>query len=147
VVPRLFLGGFRFAQPFLFDAIIGYVQKPPGERQRSHGYGIIGATGLIYVGLALFTTYYQHKTYQSVTKLRGALVSFLYSKTLSMPSINLETRSPVTHMSVDVDGITAAVPTIHELWAALVETAVSVWLLQRQVGVICVVPLLFSCSK
>jgi len=50
-------------------------------------------------------------------------------------------------MGVDVDGITAAVPNLHELWASPVEVGVSVWLFQRQIGVICVVPLAIVISK
>lgn len=147
VLPRLALMTFRYAQPFLFEAIISFVQKPASERIPNDGYGLIAATGLLYLILAVSLTYYQHKSYQLVTKLRGALVSILYAKTLASPPQSLSERAPVTLMSVDVDGITAAAPNAHEIWASPVEIGVAVWLLQRQIGVICIVPLSIVLSK
>ena len=141
VLPRLALMAFRYSQPFLFEAIISFAQKPAFERSQNDGYGLIAATGLLYLSLAISLTYYQHKTFQLVTRLRGALVSLLYLKTLTSPPQSLTERAPVTLMSVDVDGITSAAPNAHEIWASPVEIGVAVWLLQRQIGVMCVVPL------
>jgi ATP-binding cassette subfamily C (CFTR/MRP) protein 1 len=141
VLPRLALMTFRYSQPFLFEAIVSFVQKPASERSQNNGYGLIAATGLLYLSLVISLTYYQHKTYQLVTRLRGSLVSLLYLKTLTSPPKGLSERASVTLMSVDVDGITSAAPNAHEVWASPVEIGVAVWLLQRQIGVICVVPL------
>jgi ATP-binding cassette subfamily C (CFTR/MRP) protein 1 len=141
ILPRLALMAFRYSQPFLFEAIISFAQKPASERSHNDGYGLIAATGLLYLSLAISLTHYQHKTYQLVTRLRGALVSLLYLKTLTSPPQSLTERAPVTLMSVDVDGITSAAPNAHEIWASPVEIGVAVWLLQRQIGVMCVVPL------
>jgi hypothetical protein len=132
---------FRYSQPFLFESIISFVQKPASERPRNNGYGLIAATGLLYLSLAISLTYYQHKTYQLVIRLRGALVSLLYTKTLTSPPQSLSKKAPVTLMSVDVDGITSAAPNAHEIWASPAEIGVAIWLLQRQIGVMCVVPL------
>jgi ATP-binding cassette subfamily C (CFTR/MRP) protein 1 len=132
---------FRYSQPFLFESIISFVQIPVSERTRNDGYGLIAATGLLYLSLTISLTYYQHKTYQLVTRLRGALVSLLYVKTLTSSPQSLNKKAPVTLMSVDVDGITSAAPNFHEMWASPVEIGVAIWLLQRQLGVMCVVPL------
>jgi len=141
VLPRLALMTFRYSQPFLFEAIVSFVQKPASERSQNDGYGLIAATGLLYLSLAISLTYYQHKTYQLVTKLRGSLVSLLYMKTLTSPPQSLSERAPVTLMSVDVDGITSAAPNFHEVWASPVEIGVAIWLLRRQIGVMYVLPL------
>lgn len=53
VFPRLCLIGFKFAQPFLINRIILFVESGGREDSKNIGYGLIGATGLIYVGLAV----------------------------------------------------------------------------------------------
>lgn len=53
IVPRLAKTGFTFSQPFLINTVITYVGKPEGANDLNAGYGLIGATGLIYIGLAV----------------------------------------------------------------------------------------------
>ena len=52
VIPRLLLSGFTFAQPFVASALIEYLE---GHELTSaaHGYGLIGAVFLVYVGIAV----------------------------------------------------------------------------------------------
>jgi ATP-binding cassette subfamily C (CFTR/MRP) protein 1 len=140
VLPRTVLLALSYTQPFLFQAIIGHLDKPTESRDPNNGYGLIAATGLLYLSLTISKTYYQHKTYQLVTKVRGALVSMLYARTLESAPGTLSDRAPVTLMSVDVDGVTAVVPIYNEIWASTVEIGVAVYLLQRQVGVVWIVP-------
>lgn len=52
MISRLCLTGFTFAQPFLASALIEYLE----EREltsTNHGYGLIGASVLVYVGIAV----------------------------------------------------------------------------------------------
>lgn len=53
VVPRLCFTGFLFAQPFLINRIIIFVGTPTDERSNSVAGGLIGATILVYVGIAV----------------------------------------------------------------------------------------------
>lgn len=58
IVPRLCLIGFKFAQPFLLNRAVSYVaekQANPGSMHKAIGYGLIGSTALIYLGLAVRT--------------------------------------------------------------------------------------------
>ncbi|KAJ4360390.1 uncharacterized protein N0V89_000952 [Didymosphaeria variabile] len=73
VVPRTIMLTLSYTLPFLFQAIIGHLDMPFDNRNPSNGYLLITATGLLYLSLAISKTYYQHKTYQLVTKIRGAL--------------------------------------------------------------------------
>jgi len=50
---RLAFIGFSYSQPFLITAAINYVQTPATGRNRNHGYGLIGAAGLVYLGIAV----------------------------------------------------------------------------------------------
>lgn len=115
VVPRTMMLTLGYTQPYLFQAIIAHLDKPSENRDLNTGYGSIAATGLIYLSLAISKTYYQHKTYQLVTKVRGALVSMLYARTLESAPGALGDRAPVTLMSVDVDGVTDVVPVYNEI--------------------------------
>ncbi|OOO14952.1 ABC transporter related protein [Aspergillus oryzae] len=50
VWPRLCLIGFSFAQPFLIMAAVQHVERPMTTETRNRGYGLIGATFLVYLG-------------------------------------------------------------------------------------------------
>ena len=51
IFPRLCLIGFNYAQPFLISRAINFVGQDDGSKD--DGYGLIGATGLIYLGIAV----------------------------------------------------------------------------------------------
>lgn len=55
IPPRLALIGFSYSQPFLINRIITFVDQPPSVTSINNGYGLMGATGVIYVGLAVIT--------------------------------------------------------------------------------------------
>lgn len=52
VLSRLFLAAFTLAQPFLTTALINYF-TPDSTASDNDGYGLIGATFLVYTGLAV----------------------------------------------------------------------------------------------
>ncbi|KAJ0166584.1 hypothetical protein CTA2_6689 [Colletotrichum tanaceti] len=52
-LPRLLLIGFKFCQPFLIHRIIAYVDGDRGPDLGLVKYGLIAATGLVYVGTAV----------------------------------------------------------------------------------------------
>lgn len=50
---RLVLTGFTFAQPFLFTRAIDYLGQQNHDATVNIGYGLIGATFIIYTGIAV----------------------------------------------------------------------------------------------
>lgn len=62
ILPRLCLTGFTFVQPFLLTRVASFVSQPNGPLSQSYGYGLIVATMIIYLGLAITTAGSQHKT-------------------------------------------------------------------------------------
>ncbi len=48
--PRLCLTGLRFCQPLLLKRIVDFVGQPDSDVKTSIGYGLIGATALVYLG-------------------------------------------------------------------------------------------------
>lgn len=50
-------------------------------------------------------------------------------------------------LQTDVDGIIEHLENFNDVWARTIEVAIGTWLLERQVGPICVVPLLLTLGK
>jgi hypothetical protein len=53
VLPRIALIGFKYCQPLLLASVVNYVQLPDTDRDRNVGYGLIGATAIVYIGIAV----------------------------------------------------------------------------------------------
>jgi ATP-binding cassette subfamily C (CFTR/MRP) protein 1 len=53
IFPRLCLIGFNYAQPYLISAAIENISQQSNAKNKNVGYGLIGATALIYLGIAV----------------------------------------------------------------------------------------------
>ena len=53
----------------------------------------------------------------------------------------------LTLMSTDVDRIALTLEKNHEIWASTIETAVAVYLLEREFGWTCVAPVVLALCK
>ncbi|KAL4786969.1 P-loop containing nucleoside triphosphate hydrolase protein [Aspergillus varians] len=140
VIPRLLMTGFTFCQPFLINKIVSWV----GERDASldSGKALIGGYALVYVGQAVSTALYGYQNFRFVIRLRGGLISLVHRQTVHARAVDLGETTAITLMGTDVERIVNGFRSIHELWASLVDIAIAVYLLERQVGVACVVPAL-----
>ena len=78
---------------------------------------------------------------------RGGLISMLYNKTADLSITSVDPANSLTLMSADIERITTGWQTMHEIWANLIEVALAIWLLQRQLGVACVIPIAVSLGK
>jgi hypothetical protein len=83
---------------------------------------------------------HQHLTYRAITMMRGTLVSALYAKATDISITAADPTAALTLMSADIERIDVGWRTAHEVWANLVEIAVAVYLLQRQLGIACLIP-------
>jgi ATP-binding cassette, subfamily C (CFTR/MRP), member 1 len=150
VPPRLALIGFRFAQPFLIKRIIEMVGS---QHDNSFGVngdiarGLVAATALVYIGIAVSNCLYTHLTIRLLTCLRGALVSLIFVKILRLRSY--ADGAPVTLMSTDIDGIVSGMEHNHDIWACVFELAIGIFLLYREIGPACFLvfaPILGTCT-
>ncbi|UKZ57189.1 hypothetical protein TrVGV298_011041 [Trichoderma virens] len=112
MLPRLCLTAFTFCQPFLINAIVTWVGSK--DVSMAFGKGLIGATALTYVGIN--------------------------SLTARARSVDLGEITAITLMGTDVERITVAFRYIHEIWACCIDIVIAIYLLERQVGVACVMP-------
>ena len=79
--------------------------------------------------------------------VRACLVSVTYTKVTELPMSHREKSAAVTLMSTDVERITTGLARIHEIWASIVELIVASVLLQRELGIVCLVPFgVIACS-
>lgn len=78
---------------------------------------------------------------------RGALVSLIYSKTLELDVNSTEGFAPLTLMSTDVQRICDGLEYIHRTWANMTSVAIATWLIQRQIGIGVIGPILIALGK
>ncbi|GKU05754.1 unnamed protein product, partial [Fusarium langsethiae] len=132
ILPRLLRSGFNFAQPFLIQSVITFVGRKEMSVQISSG--LIGATVLIYLGLAISGAWHKHLSFQMVTMYRGGLVSLIFKKTLKLKILSIKDYAQVTLMTTDVETIVAAGASVHDMWANMLELPIGIYLLHRQIG-------------
>ncbi|KAJ4116110.1 hypothetical protein NW768_011082 [Fusarium equiseti] len=140
VFPRLCFIGFTFCQPFLISATLAWVERDSDSDDTNQGYGLIGAWFLVFVGLAVTTGQYQHMTVRATTMVRGQLISMLYDKATDMSITAANPTAALTLMSADIERIDTGWRTAHDVWANLIEIVIAVYLLGRQLGLACLIP-------
>jgi ATP-binding cassette subfamily C (CFTR/MRP) protein 1 len=144
VLPRLALTFFRFMQPLLISSITELVNEPDSESASNRGWGLTAAFGLVYIGLAVTGGAYQHKANRLATMVRGSLVNAIYAQTLDLSITSHDESAAVTLMSSDVQRICDAILPIHSIWSGPLEIALAIWLLQKEIGLALLGPLLIT---
>lgn len=96
MVPRLFLSAFRLSQPLLISCITSIMAKSVSQNSTNAGRGLVGATALVYCGLAFSNVIYNRQLQRFQTQLRSVLVTALYRKMLFLPSETLVDNTAVT---------------------------------------------------
>ncbi|KAJ5138787.1 uncharacterized protein N7515_003635 [Penicillium bovifimosum] len=140
VIPRLCLSGFTFCQPFLVNAAVSWVGDT--NAPMAPGKALIGAFAIVYCGRAASNALYGYFTFRFTIRLRGGLISLIHGQTVQTRAVDLGGNTAVTLMGTDVERIAGGFRLIHEMWASLIEIGVAIYLLERQVGVACIVPAL-----
>ncbi|KAJ3549386.1 hypothetical protein NM208_g529 [Fusarium decemcellulare] len=140
IFPRLCFIGFTFCQPFLISTTLAWAENDGDSDDMNQGYGLIGAWFIVYVGLAVTTGQYQHLTYRAITMARGQLITMLYDKATDINITAADPTAALTLMSADIERIDTGWRTAHDVWANLLEIVVAVYLLGRQLGLACLIP-------
>ncbi|KAE8358078.1 putative multidrug resistance protein [Aspergillus caelatus] len=144
VWPRLCLIGFSFAQPFLIMAAVQHVERPMTAKTQNRGYGLIGATFLVYLGIAFSNVHYRQRFSRVTTLFRGAMIALIHDRTLTHQDGLYTESAALTLMSTDVDGIIEHLENMNDVWARTIEVAIGITLLGLQLGATCIVPLLLT---
>ncbi|XP_053612286.1 ATP-binding cassette sub-family C member 10 [Plodia interpunctella] len=126
-----------FAGPLLLNYLITFVDD---ESIDPH-LGYLYASGLLAATLvsALFNIHFNWLMSLVGLKMRGAIVSTLLRKTLSVTSTELSKSFTVgeitNYMSTDCDRIVNSCPSFHALWSIPLQLVITLFLLYQQVGV------------
>ncbi|KUI69854.1 Multidrug resistance-associated protein 1 [Cytospora mali] len=142
VGPRIAFIGFTFCQPFLINSTLSYLEEPSTTRNLNIGYGLIGATIIIFTGMALSNALYWYFHERSMWMARGALASAIYRKTTEAKIGISDDSAAITLMSTDVEKIRQGMLMMHEFWANTIEAAIASFLLYRYLGIAFVAPIL-----
>ncbi|PVH78403.1 putative ATP-binding cassette transporter [Cadophora sp. DSE1049] len=132
IFPRLCLIGFRYAQPLLLARTVNFVDS---QDRDTIGWGLTGAFGVVFVGMAIASGSYYHMTYRFVTAVRGGLVGVVYAKTVDLSITALDESAAITLMSNDAEAICMGFENLHELWAVPAELGIAIFLLQKELGI------------
>ncbi|KAF2449993.1 putative multidrug resistance protein [Karstenula rhodostoma CBS 690.94] len=138
ILPRLAQVGFTLCQPLLLRRLLKYLTED--EHNQKIGYGLIGAYGVVYIGMAITNALYWHHQLRFLVMLRGSLVTTVFKKATDLSLGQFDPAESVTLMSTDVERVSRGLLDMHELWANMVQVAIATWLIKVELGVAAVAP-------
>lgn len=139
--PRALAIGFTFSQVFLIQRTLTLLAEPVTEESQSVGYTLIGATALIYLGLAVCRLHYNQAMHRFVVMFRGGAECCIYDHLLCLADADGNKSASLTLMSADIDRIAAALPALNEVWSQTIEVIIGLTLLSLQLRWVSVVPI------
>ncbi|OAA63985.1 ABC transporter, transmembrane domain, type 1 [Cordyceps fumosorosea ARSEF 2679] len=132
ILPRLLYSGLTFAQPFLLQRILDYVQRR--QAQEYARVGLIAASGLVFGARGLARAAYMHANYRCVTAVRAVLIAAMADKQLRLTRAEAKKSAISTLMTADVEGIEQSLPDVHDLWSYLLDISFGLFLLYKFIG-------------
>ncbi|KAG9240417.1 ABC transporter-like protein [Calycina marina] len=143
-LPRLALVGFSVAQPFLVNATLSYIDKS-SIRPVQVGYGLIGASIITYVGIAMSTVWYQHLIFRLMTMIRGSLITMIFRNRLTLPSVGGgDASGPVSLINSDVERVIQKLQWVLNIFPNVIQVALGMWILSMYMDAVCVAPLIIA---
>lgn len=141
---KLCVIGFNLAQPLLLSRAIALASTPETERYNDIGYGLTGAYALVYVGIAISTGQYAWRAHRLAVAMRGCTIPLVYRKTLHLETSDTSQAAALTLATTDIETMTFGIVLVHDLWGSFVEVVLAIYLLQRNIGAACAVPVGFG---
>ncbi|KAF1972252.1 putative multidrug resistance protein [Bimuria novae-zelandiae CBS 107.79] len=139
VMPRVALISFTLCQPLLLKRLLQFLTSE--DQHVRIGYGLIGAYGVVYLGIGASSALYWHRHYRFLVMLRGTLITAIFRKATELNIAALDSSTSVTLMSTDVERIVRGLLDIHEFWANIIQVGICAWLIQIELGLACLVPI------
>lgn len=90
---------------------------------------------------------YEDRRNRVTVSMRAALVGLIHSRSITIQDGVYDDALAVTLMSTDVENFTMIADKIHSFWSAFLEVIIGTYLLARQVGWMCLVPLIMAIGK
>ncbi|KAL6231355.1 hypothetical protein BDW75DRAFT_247944 [Aspergillus navahoensis] len=134
-LPRLCLIGVNYAQPFLVNRVVTFLGQPDTPTSKGVASGLIAAYAIVYMGIAVVTATFHHRSYRMVMIVRGGLILLIYDHTLTLSASSPSKNDSYTLITADIERIVSGLRSLHETWASLIEIALSLWLLETKIRV------------
>ena len=99
-IPRLALIAFTICQPLAVNKFLQFLDDL--SQPVDYGYGLLGAYGIIYLGIAMSQALYWQLNGRTVSMMRGVLVSAVFREATSISITATDNAAAVTLMSSDV---------------------------------------------
>ncbi|KAK3680588.1 putative multidrug resistance-associated protein [Podospora appendiculata] len=131
--------GLTICQPFLIEDITKYLIDP--QSQMNTGYGLLGGFVCVSLGSALVIPWCFHYHFRLMIMARGALVSMIYAKLLRTRVNGVDQSTAFTLMTTDVEKIVDVAWRLLEPWYCILQIGICTYLLYRQLGAVCCVPI------
>lgn len=127
-----------FAGPILLNLLVSFIEDESPEDNPYQGYAYVGAMFLtVFLG-ALANSHFNMSMAEVNLKIRAALITTIYRKTINLRKFSLEkfsTGEIINFMSTDTDRIVNFCPSFHAFWSLPVQVAVTLYLLYMQIGI------------
>ncbi|XP_041456122.1 ATP-binding cassette sub-family C member 10-like [Lytechinus variegatus] len=126
----------KFASPLLLHALLSFLENSdePVKNGYLYAFGLCVATAL----QTIVNSQFHYRIVELMMKLRVAVKTSLYRKTLAVGARSLSTftTGQINNlMNVDANRISRISHSINDAWSVLLETVVTLFLLYQQVGV------------
>ncbi|KAM0230001.1 hypothetical protein ACHAPO_009553 [Fusarium lateritium] len=132
--------GLNICQPFLIQELVTFLKSP--DRSINVGYGLLGGFFCVSMTNALVIPWGFHYVGRLMAMARGALVPLIYSKLLQLKGNNAHQMTAFTLVTADVETIVNDSWRLLEPWAHLLQMVIGTYLLYRQLGAVCCVPII-----
>ena len=128
-----------FIGPLLLNSLVSFLTSQSGNDPEPAWHGYLYSAGLIggVVVSSVLGTQYTYRSRRVSMRVRSALVSLVYAKSLSISGMAKRHFSSgvVTNvMSVDTERVMDVATSFHDFWSLPVQIAVALVLLHAQVG-------------
>ncbi|KAJ6779421.1 hypothetical protein PWT90_03877 [Aphanocladium album] len=139
VLPRLAQSACNLSQPFILHrAILILGDENVGNLERGL---LLIATVCSFGGSVITKMTTAHLSSRLNTRIRGALISQMFDKSLRISQSEAKKSAAITLMSADIEGIADGLPKLYELIMTLLELGFGIYFLSLFVGESCFVVL------
>ncbi|KAF9416233.1 hypothetical protein BGZ94_010270 [Podila epigama] len=143
IVPRLFYIVALYVRPVLFSELIAFIDSYSDTAKAKGimptdpwvGFGLLIAVLVAGILSAIFDAQFVNINFVAGLKARSVFVNLIYRKALRLSSTSKQEGmgAIVNHMSADVDHVINFFTLVHYFWSAIIEVAVTLGLLYREV--------------
>lgn len=82
-----------------------------------------------------------------VTRLRGGLIALIYGHATDIRAVDSGAITAVSLMGTDVERIAQGLEMLHSIWGSLLDIGIAIWLLERQLQLACIAPVVIVAGK